>query len=258
MSNAELHWLDVLCPTCHRGPGSSCRGVTRGNGYRAVATHAARRARASSGSVVGDPNDWTKVVELPPVQYTHDKRYVQHCATYANHKRGTISTVRIDCPECCTMATEARRGYRRPPSLWAPQGQCKLCRSPRPQGSRDWCSDTCGEMARAMVQQANWRPHLVALMGHACWQCGERWSPGRKVPPWQLENGQNMVVYPPAPAPITLQVDHVVPLWRLTATQRLQPRWWLPYNLQLLCTTCHRTKTASEAAERAAHRKEQP
>jgi hypothetical protein len=53
-----------------------------------------------------------------------------------------------------------------------------------------------------------------------------------------------------------LEVDHIVPLWRvalltdLTFTGR---RWYFgPGNLQLLCKPCHKAKCRTEAAERAA------
>jgi 5-methylcytosine-specific restriction endonuclease McrA len=48
-----------------------------------------------------------------------------------------------------------------------------------------------------------------------------------------------------------LFVDHVRPRWSLTEQQRGELRWWLPFNLQLLCGRCHADKTAREAAERA-------
>lgn len=52
-----------------------------------------------------------------------------------------------------------------------------------------------------------------------------------------------------------LDVDHVRPLWSLDDTERAELRWWMPSNLQLLCGTCHKAKTAAEAAERAALRR---
>lgn len=47
-----------------------------------------------------------------------------------------------------------------------------------------------------------------------------------------------------------LEVEHVRPLWSLTPSERLELKWWLPFNLQLLCRDCHRAKTAREARER--------
>lgn len=49
-----------------------------------------------------------------------------------------------------------------------------------------------------------------------------------------------------------LELEHVRPLWSLTDDERQQLRWWLPYNLQLLCVPCHRAKTSHEAGLRAA------
>ena len=67
--------------------------------------------------------------------------------------------------------------------------------------------------------------HLLELHGDRCWACD-------------------------GPGP--LELEHVRPLWSLTDHERQQLRWWLPYNLQLLCTGCHGTKTAHEAGLRAA------
>lgn len=48
-----------------------------------------------------------------------------------------------------------------------------------------------------------------------------------------------------------VDVDHVRPLWSLTDQERTELRWWLPFNLQLLCHDCHKAKTKREAAQRA-------
>lgn len=50
----------------------------------------------------------------------------------------------------------------------------------------------------------------------------------------------------------TLEVEHVRPLWSLTPAERREFKWWLPFNLQLLCRECHRAKSAREARERYA------
>lgn len=67
--------------------------------------------------------------------------------------------------------------------------------------------------------------HLVGLHGWRCWHCGEE--------------------------SLALDVDHVRPLWSLSEEERGEPRWWLPFNVQLLCPSCHRAKTAREARWRA-------
>lgn len=71
--------------------------------------------------------------------------------------------------------------------------------------------------------------HLVALHGSTCWGCGT--------------------------GPVPLDVDHVRPLWSLTDAERTELRWWLPFNLQLLCDRCHRAKTKAEATARAEARR---
>lgn len=68
---------------------------------------------------------------------------------------------------------------------------------------------------------------LSQELGDVCWVC---WS----EPGWE--------------------VDHVRPLWSLTDEERLELRWWLPFNLQLIGSRCHKAKTAREAALRAAWR----
>lgn len=88
--------------------------------------------------------------------------------------------------------------------------------------------------------------HMVAVHGHNCWGCGADEGPERRHH-WSANPGEltgRMVM-------VRLEVEHVRPLWSLTDHERTQLRWWLPYNLQLLCTTCHKAKTATEAAERA-------
>lgn len=74
------------------------------------------------------------------------------------------------------------------------------------------------------------RAHLAAVDGPTCRLCPE---PGT-------------------------QVDHVRPLWSLSGAERVELRWWLPFNLQLLCRPCHAAKTAREAAERARLRRVAP
>lgn len=60
---------------------------------------------------------------------------------------------------------------------------------------------------------------------------------------------------PPQPRRVSLHVDHVRPLWSLTDAERADLRWWLPFNLQVLCRACHNDKTAAEAAQRAEQRR---
>lgn len=88
------------------------------------------------------------------------------------------------------------------------------------------------------------------LHGPSCWECGETWLPGER--PWWWRPDYHG---PPDPRPVALALDHVRPLWSLTESERAELRWWLPFNLQLLCGRCHGAKTRREAGERAALRR---
>ena len=70
------------------------------------------------------------------------------------------------------------------------------------------------------------KQHFHGLGLRCCWSCGR--------------TGQRF------------QVDHVRPLWSLSPEDRLELRWWLPFNLQLLCQPCHREKSAWESRLRPA------
>jgi hypothetical protein len=70
--------------------------------------------------------------------------------------------------------------------------------------------------------------HLKKLHGPRCWTCGKR----RR-----------------------LELEHTRPLWSLTDQERTQLRWWLPFNLTLMCEDCHRDKTRAETSLRAAIRR---
>lgn len=85
--------------------------------------------------------------------------------------------------------------------------------------------------------------HLLQLHGTVCWSCGAEREGHR------LSDGE-VVSHP-----VTLELEHVRPLWSLTDEERTELRWWLPFNLQLLCVPCHRAKSRREAAERAAARR---
>lgn len=118
--------------------------------------------------------------------------------------------------------------------------------------------------------------HLVGLHGHACWGCGAEYRPG--VPndllgeirsewawanpgrrgTWGVHCAAFPVYGPPRPHRLQLFVDHVRPLWSLDAVERTELRWWLPFNLQLLCDRCHAGKTRYEAGVRAALRAGRP
>lgn len=101
--------------------------------------------------------------------------------------------------------------------------------TPLPGRRRSWCSDACVDLWNLATMPRVQLSQLVALHGPGCWSCGSD------------HDG--------------LEVEHVRPLWSLTDDERGELRWWLPFNLQLLCRTCHRAKTAREAGERAARRR---
>jgi len=97
--------------------------------------------------------------------------------------------------------------------------------TPLPGRRRSWCSDTCVELWNLAAMPAVAKHQLLELHGHVCWGCGHDAE--------------------------VLELEHVRPLWSLTDAERLELRWWLPYNLQLLCEPCHRAKSATEARLRA-------
>lgn len=132
-------------------------------------------------------------------------------------------------------------------------GACSMCgTSPLPGRRRSWCSDACVELWNLATFPLVQRRHLEYFMGTRCWVCDARWQPGYARPSWSTDLG------PPAPRPIVLEVEHVRPLWSLTDDERRELRWWLPFNLQLLCLECHRAKTRREAAARARLRRGDP
>lgn len=114
------------------------------------------------------------------------------------------------------------------------------------------------------VQQA----HLARRDGIGCVECGK--VQGRYVRVWTMPTMERVLAdskthgwLREAAGPLTvimwtsgLAVDHRVPLWqveRLPEDERR--RYFGPTNLQQLCDPCHASKTAREAAERAAARR---
>lgn len=140
-------------------------------------------------------------------------------------------------------SAEIRRPPR-PPWWDAPNGVCRLCGSTELEPRRTrWCSQACVDTWLWASTPAAAAHHLRELHGDACWSCGI--SKVERVG-W---TGETYSIPP------TLELEHRRPLWSLEPEERLELRWWLPFNLQLLCEPCHRAKTKAEAAERAALRR---
>ncbi len=112
---------------------------------------------------------------------------------------------------------------------------CSLCGEAVPKGRQTWCGQDCVDTWNLAASPDAARAHLVKLLGPTCQGCDGA-----------LE-----------PAFYFCELDHVRPLWSLDDEERLELRWWLPFNLQLLGPKCHRAKTAREAGERAALRRRQ-
>ena len=178
-------------------------------------------------------------------------------ARWYGHGRG------FDCQACATAAADRRRARtRRTASVRNPPrppfervaGACSLCGlSPLPGRRRSWCSDACVDLWMLATNSRRALGQLVALHGHECWRCGTRTVeetrpgfPTLGIPPEVVE------------VPVPLAVDHVRPLWLLTVEEATELRWWLPFNLQLLCDRCHGAKTKREAALRARLRRDHP
>lgn len=96
--------------------------------------------------------------------------------------------------------------------------------SPLPGKRRSWCSDACVALWSIATDGSVAAYWLAQELTPLCWLCFD--EPGHEV-------------------------DHRRPLWSLTDQERADLRWWLPSNLQLLGTRCHRAKTAAEARMRA-------
>ena len=114
-------------------------------------------------------------------------------------------------PGCrkCQEASDRRSADLRSPPRPAYEGVagcCSLCgRSPLPGRRRSWCSDECVLMWQLATDTNVVKQHFHGLGLRCCWSCGR--------------TGQRF------------QVDHVRPLWSLSPEDRLELRWWLPFNL---------------------------
>lgn len=146
---------------------------------------------------------------------------------------------------------ERRDAVRKPPPppFKGTKGVCSLCGAALTGRRTSWCSDACVELWFIATTPSNAHGQLVAIHGRGCWACGATTRNGERLDDWRPV--EERLVGPPAPWPVELEVDHIRPLWSLTDGERTELRWWLPFNLQLLCPECHKTKTKAEAALRA-------
>lgn len=199
----------------------------------------------------------------------HDEALLEECWAYRNREQAAerfrardqeppsheIASRQVDvtCSTCRSLRRRQRArkasAHRKRPDLPYPKGQCRLCLGDLPKGRRSWCSDECAEVWVGASTPNVMLAHLVGLHGEECWTCGARWTPGVRTDSWQ--DPDDRIAGPPWPLRVALEVDHVRPLWSLTDDERDDVRWWLPYNLQLLCPTCHKAKSSAEARARA-------
>lgn len=121
----------------------------------------------------------------------------------------------------------------KPPTWNSPKGTCRFCGEAiiekGVQNFRKNWHVGCVGIWNIMTSPADARRHVWAHDKGVCQGCGKS--------TWGYED--------------SWQVDHAKPLFEAT-----DHTFWHPDNLQLLCSTCHKTKTAEEATRRALRRKE--
>ena len=99
---------------------------------------------------------------------------------------------------------------------------CPMCGEPSGK-SHAWWHQLCADIWN-LAAHPRFAFDELRKQADCCWQCRTRTA--------------------------ALEVEHIRPLWSLTPAERLELKWWLPFNLQLLCRDCHRAKTAAESRER--------
>lgn len=124
---------------------------------------------------------------------------------------------------------------------------CPMC-GETPSGSRRrrWHAE-CAEMWHYVAFPQIAIELLVRAHGDRCWACRKTRAERIAEQHARVEAGLQ-----PYARPTALELEHVRPLWSLMPAERLELKWWLPFNLQLLCRECHLAKSAREARERYA------
>ena len=144
-------------------------------------------------------------------------------------------------------------------------GTCSLCGTETAGRRRTWCSGRCVDVWLAATGKLS--THGIAAMlddydgpnqsPHLAWEYIDLPTRPQPWPDHRLKGyGYRCVECNTWHYHTEIQVDHVRPLWSLTAEERTDLKWWGPQNLQILCTPCHAAKTRKEAAERARSRRE--
>jgi hypothetical protein len=129
--------------------------------------------------------------------------------------------------------------HRKPPLSPARPGWCRWCDEPieprlkkngKAHARQTTMHKGCADEYWMAQNVSRFKPQLIERDGAACVDCG--------------------------PDGAFLEVDHEVPLWKVTDLPPAQRRkYFLLGNLRLLCFDCHNRKSAKEAAERAHHKR---
>lgn len=140
--------------------------------------------------------------------------------------------------------------HRKPPLPFydAPpvRGQCRICAQPIYTGGHyrgtDDIATRCTWHSVCSSAYLFWMNPSIGTAGlhqnYRCGECGERTGSG------EYWGGG--------------EVDHTIPLYRVRRDYSHLPwfellRFWSPENLKVLCSSCHKTKCAAEAQERATY-----
>ncbi len=156
------------------------------------------------------------------------------------------------------------RMNRRPPRSpnWKiEKGYCVWCGEKVEGRRRSWCSDKCVDEYRiANFAGDAWQAVWKRDKGK-CASCGltpdERpghWIRGRQRTRWYSDSYHWTEI---EWSGRRWEADHIFPLWKVDRTVPDAFWFWTLANLQTLCEPCHKAKTKTEAAERAALKRPQ-